>query len=52
MIKASTDCGNYVTNEQTFGTGAVSRLNGNALTAASTAFPCGTIARFYYKLYP
>ncbi len=41
-----------MTNLQAFGTGATSRFNGNALTAASTAFPCGTIARFYYMLYP
>ena len=53
-MKVSTDCGDYVTNEQTFGVGAKAlSVTGNVtLNAASTAFPCGTIARFYYQLHP
>ena len=43
-----------MTNEQTFGTGAtaLSGPTNAALTPTSTAFPCGTIARFYYQLQP
>ena len=48
----STDCGDYVTNAQTFGSGATSFSSGAALTDGNTAFPCGTIARFYYMLRP
>ena len=48
-MKVSTDCGDYVTNQQTFGVGATA-FNGSPLTPTDTAFPCGTIARFYYQL--
>ena len=41
-----------MTNAQTFGSGATSRINNGTLTDGATAFPCGTIARFYYQLYP
>jgi hypothetical protein len=55
MMQASTDCGDYITNQQTFGSGATSYYtpNNNAtLTPGNTAFPCGTIARSYYMFRP
>lgn len=51
-MKISTDCGDYVTNDQTFGTGATSYVSSQTLNGSANAFPCGTIARFYYKLRP
>jgi hypothetical protein len=43
------DCGDYYTNAQTFGTGKTS-VSGATLVDRDAAFPCGTIASVYYKL--
>lgn len=51
-MKLSADCGDYITNEQTFGTGATSYYSNQTLNGSATAFPCGTISRFYYKIRP
>lgn len=49
---ASSDCGSYYTNAQTFGS-AVTAIDGvTTLTDSNPAFPCGTIARMYYQLRP
>lgn len=49
-MKLSSECGDYYTNEQTFGTGAKADDGTTNLVASDVAFPCGAIARYYYKL--
>lgn len=48
-MQAVSDCGDYYTNAQTFGTGKTS-VSGATLVDGDPAFPCGTIASVYYKL--
>lgn len=48
-IQASSNCGDFVTNQQL---GYTVNVNNNPLNGADTGFPCGTAGRIYNQFRP